>query len=279
MNQTPEYHFKLGNKEYTVKKSDTLLRRTYNLDVSRGFPWMTYTGNDRIAGDGCPKPALYSKPDNRGRQYLFSVGPWWVDANHSTPGYGYLSLVFLCLLRPEQIQNMCFDPSLSFPNINGMKIKGKIRGHNVDLKGADFVFWFQCYSEKIGKKVNYAFIGQPLNDEILDGNIRDFELDIDISATDNWVCLGTSIEKSYMYADLPIEMLDTVEPIDMGFILIPVDAKPVWSDEYGAASPLNLSLDSMWPIDAASLPHGAIAIHELEIDYDSYYQVLQGRSV
>lgn len=277
MNETIEYRFSAGRKEYVVKRSDKLLRRTYNMNTFRGHPWMTYSGTDRIEGDGIIKPALYSQADSLGRQYLFSIGPWWVDANHSHPGYGYLSLVFIALLRPDQMQEMSFNPTLSYPTMRNMKIAGKIRGNSIDLKGADLVFWFQCYSDKIGKKVNYALIGQTLNDKLINGKINDFELDIDVSDTNNWICLGSCIEKSYIYGELPIGEVDTDKPINMGFILIPLDVKPIWPDELNSVSPMNLSPDSMWPVDTSLLPAGAIALYELEVDYYSNYQVLLDR--
>jgi len=277
VNDQTGYRFILDGKAYAVKRSDIPVRKKYNLNASRGFPWMTYTGNDRIAGNGYPLPALYSKEDTLGRRFLFSVGPWWIDANHSSPGYGFLSLVFHCLLRPDQKdQHMCFDLSLCYPDMRNMKIRGKIRGHNVDLKGADFVFWFQCYSKKIEKKVNYALTGQTLNDKILDGKINEFELRVDAENNDDWVCLGSCLDKSSIYGNLPIGKIDLDTPINMGFILIPIDVRPIWSEEYLTTLPINLikeSAQSMWPVKTNLLPEGTIAFYELEIDYYSHYQI------
>ncbi len=264
----------LGNK-YRVVRVDNILQRqrTYFLSVSRGSPWLRYSGSKGVCGDGIIDEALYSEPDTLGRQYLFSEGPWWVDANHSNPGYGCLSLVFFCHLRPDR--GLVFDPNLSYPNMRGMKIRGKIRGHNVDLKGADFVFWFQCYSEKIAKNVNYALVGQPLNDKLTDGNINEFELDVDIERYDDWICLGSCHEKSDLYGTLDIRELDLDKPSSMGFILAPIDAKPIWPDEcsFKLSRPIILYSQLVWPIDTQSLPVGVIALHELEIDYYSEYQV------
>ncbi len=278
MDDITECRFSAGGREYVVKRSDKLLRRTYNMNTFRGHPWMTYSGADRIEGDGIIKPALYSQADSLGRQYLFSTGPWWVDANHSHPGYGYLSLVFIAVLRPDQMREMSFNPNLSYPTMRNMKITGKIRGNNVDLKGADLVFWFQCYSDKIGKKVNYALIGQTLNDKLVNGKVNEFELNIDAPVNDDWVCLGSCIEKSYMYGDLPIEDLDSDKPINMGFVLIPLNVKPIWPDEFSAVSPMNLNPESLWPVDTALLPTGAIALYALDIDYYSNYQVMLKRA-
>ncbi len=62
----------------------------------------------------------------------------------------------------------------------------------------------------------------------------------------------------------------------MGFILVPVDVKPIWPEEGHKVSPINLRLESMWPVDTKTLPTGAIALYELEVDYYSQYQVLSG---
>lgn len=275
MNNTIESIFQMKDKEYCVVRSDTIQQRKYSLSASKGYPWMTYSGDDKIVGPGTANPALYSKADIFGRQFLFSMGPWWVDGNHSFPGYGYLSLVFLALLRPDKLHGMLFDPSLCYPNMREMKIRGKIRGHNIDLKGADFVFWFQSYSEKTAKNINYALIGKPLNDKITNGEINEFELKIDVEAVDDWVCLGSCSEKNHIYGDLDIKKLDHDKPVDMGFILTPIDVQPHWPDECGELPAMNLSLKHQWPIDISLLPIGSIAIYELEIKYYSQYQILQ----
>lgn len=276
MNFTPEHFFEFYGKNCCVVSSDTLLKRTYNLNDAQGYPWMVYSGTDRIAGDGYQFPALYSKIDKLGRRFLFSSGPWWIDANHVHPGYGYLSLVFCCRLAPDKAQQgTSFDPNLCYPNLKEMKIRGKIRGCHVDLKGSDFVFWFQCYSDKIKKHVNYALVGQPLNAEVLDGHINDFELDIDIRNPGDWVCLGSCIEKSDRYGSLDINELDTIKPASMGFILTPIDAKPVWADECDLTAPLNLSYESVWPINPQALPIGTIAMYDLVIEYYSRYKIVE----
>jgi hypothetical protein len=275
MNNDVEYLFEMDGKKYKVVRTGNVLQRTYVLNVPQGFPWLRYSGSKGVCGDGIVDRSLYSVPDTLGRQYLFSTGPWWVDANHSNPGYGYLSLVFFCHLQLDK--RAIFDPNLCYPNMHGMKIRGKIRGHNVDLKGSDLVFWFQCYSEKIAKNVNYALIGQPLNDKLMDGNINEFELNVDIDHYDDWICLGSCHEKRDRYGDLDIRELDLDKPSSMGFILVPIDVKPIWPDEcnFRTSMPMNLYAELDWPIDTRSIPTGIIALYELEIDYHSEYQVWQ----
>lgn len=276
MSIAAEYFFKLGERNCCVVRSNTLIKRTYNLGMAQGYPWMTYTGADRTTGGGTICPASYALPDKSGSRYLYSTGPWWVDGNHAHPGYGYLSLVFLCLLRPDKLQNiMFFDPNLCYPNMREINIRGKIRGHNVDLKGANLLFWFQCYSERIDKNFNYALIGQPLNDKLLDEKINDFDLNIDVRNTQDWVCLGSCVEKSHLYGELEIGKLDATKPVNMGFILTPMDVKPVWPDECDLSSPMNLKTESLWPIDVNFLPTGTIAIYDLEIDYSSHYKIVE----
>jgi len=275
MSVAAEYLFKMRGRHYCVVKSDVLLKRTYNLSQAQGYPWMTYAGADRTTGNGNLSPALYTIPDKLGNQYLYSTGPWWVDGNHAPPGYGYLSLVFLCLLRPDKLQNMSFDPHLCYPNMREMNIRGKIRGHSADLKGADLLFWFQCYSEKTEKNINYALIGKPLNEKLLNGKINDFELNVDVENTEDWVCLGSCAEKSHLYGELDLNNLDAAKPLNMGFILTPMDVKPVWPDECDLSSPMNLTTESLWPIDTHSLPTGTIAIYDLEIEYYSQYKILE----
>ena len=270
-----EQLFQRGNRQYLVRKLDAAVKRKYRLPAG-GYPWMTYTGSNNATGSGFVIPALVSQTDKAGRRFLFSSSPWWVDANHAGPGYGYLSLVFFSLLRADYLPEMLFDPGLSYPNMHDMKIRGELRGYNVDLKGADFVFWFQCHSRKIAKNVNYIYTGRTLNHEILNGNVTHFELSIDIADTDRWVCLGSSNEKAQQYGNLPVDELDPVRPIDMGFILAPLDARPVWPADYRAVSPLNIiseSVVSVWPLDTDSLPGGTIALFNLEIEYFSQYQV------
>jgi len=267
---------KIGEKTYSVIRSQTALRRSYSLESSKGFPWRTYAGWDRICGGGIISQASYSKTDSNGRRFLFSVGPWWLDANHSHPGFGSLSLIFFAFVRqiPECVGSIVLDPTLLYPNMRGMKIRAKIRGYDVDLKGADLVFWFQCYSRKIGKRVNYACIGQPLNDRLIDGNINDFEMKIDIGTTDDWVCLGSCDEKIDLYGNLDLQELDLDTPDDMGFVLVPIEARPLWADECNVASQMDLGPNGTWPIDISSLPTGAIAMYELEIDYYSDYEII-----
>lgn len=267
---------KIGETTYSVVRSQTTLHRSYSLESSNGFPWRTYAGTDRISGNGIISSASYSKTDSRGRRFLFSVGPWWLDANHSHPGFGGLSLIFFAFVRqiPGWIGPLSLYPTLLYPNMRGMKIRGKIRGHDVDLKGADLVFWFQCYSRKIGKRVNYACIGQPLNDRLIDGNINEFEMKIDIGTIDDWVCLGSCDEKSDLYGNLDLRELDLDTPDNIGFILAPIEARPLWADECNVASQIDLGLNRTWPIDIGSLPTGAIAMYELEIDYYSNYEII-----
>ena len=274
MKNVVEYTFEMMGQKYCVVRCETIRKRKYTL-AAGSYPWMTYVGCDGVIGNGMTFPALYSQADVSGRRCIFSVGPWWVDGNHSSPGYGYLSLVFLCLLRPDKLQVMLFDPNICYPTMKNMKIRGKIRGANIDLKGSDLVFWFQCYSEKLGKNINYALVGQPLNDKLMDGNINDFELNIDINNYDDWVCLGSCEKKSSLYDDLDIKELQLDKPINMGFILIPVDVKPIWTEERSTDETMNLDFESQWPVDVELLPMGTIAFYELEIDYESYYEIVQ----
>ena len=277
MNNNVEYIFDVGGEKYGVVTSDTIQQRRYSLTASKGFPWLTYLGSHGVAGSGVMTYAGYSKGDLFGRRFLFSTSPWWVDANHSHPGYGSLSLVFFAFLRPDhpKMKVIPVNPALCYPNMRNMKICGMIRGQDVDLKGADLVFWFQCYSEKIAKQVNYALVGQPLNDKVMDGKLNDFELNIDIGNKNDWVCLGSCDEKNNLYGFLNINELNCVKPLNMGFILVPVDAKPRWPDECNAISSMDLSMNLNWPIDTAFLPMGTIALYELEIDYFSQYGVVK----
>lgn len=267
---------KNGDKEYKVVKSASVVQRTYSMKTSQGYPWMTYVGTDRTAGFGMIPPAGYSKPDKDGSRFLFSVGPWWVDANQAHPGYGSLSIIFFTYVvpNPPGIKHFLFDPSLCYPNMRNMKIRGNIRGHNVDLRGGDFVFWFQCYSERIGKYLNYACIGQPLNDKLLDGNINHFELNIDIGKGDDWVSLGSCDEKSELYGNLELKELSLDTPLDMGFIIVPIDAKPLWNTECEEILPLDLGIGCRWPVNVDRLPKGTIAIYDLEIEYSSNYEIV-----
>jgi len=279
MENNIEQVFFLGDKKCAVIKSNTPLQKTYSLSESQGFPWLTYLGADGVAGSGIMSPPGYSKPDSMGRCFLFSVSPWWVDANHSYPGYGSLHLIFLANLRPVHptIKGIPFDSSLVHPNMRDMKLRGKIRGHGVDFKGADLVFWFQCYSEKISRSVNYALVGQPLNDKLIDGKINDFEVNVDIGKSEDWVCLGSCDQKSDLYGYLEINDLDLDMPSSMGFILVPVDTKPLWPNECNAVTTIDLGLNNKWPIDPRLLPTGCIALYDLVIDYYTYYDIKQLR--
>jgi len=275
MERGKEMIFEMFGKKYRFCDYTEPVQKKYSLTASQGDPWLKYIGSDGVAGHGITAKAGFSKTDLKNRRCLFTVGPWWIDANHSHPGYGCLQLIFVASVRTnikEQTQKY-FDPTLLYPTMRNMKITGQIRGQGVDLKGADLVFWFQCYSEKIERNVNYACIGQPLNNKILDGEINYFALNIDIGNVNDWVCLGSCIEKSDMYGDLNISELDLDKPGSMGFILIPVDVKPLWPDEADQLSISEIGLLHAWPPDVTYLPEGIIAFYELEISYEALYGV------
>ena len=141
--------FKKGEKTFRVDKSWSVVQRRYSLSESKGYPWIKYSGSNVAQGDGIVSIADYSRADINERRFLYSNGPWWVDANHSHPGFGSLSIIFFAFVKAMAIKGeYCpIEPTLAYPDMRKMKISGKIRGYNVDLKGADLVFWFQCYSE------------------------------------------------------------------------------------------------------------------------------------
>lgn len=269
--------FEIFGKKFEYCNYPEPVQKQYSLRESQGSPWLKYLGTDGIAGHGITAKAGYSKPDRKGRQCIFSVGPWWLDTNHAHPGYGCLQLIMVASVRmnintPSQ---KLFDPSLLYPTLQNMKINGRIRGTDVDLKGADLVFWFQCYSEKIKKHVNYACVGQPLNEKLTDGKINDFELNIDIGQAQDWVCLGSCIDKNDKYGNLDIRELDLDKPDSIGFIVIPVEVKPLWTEEVDQISVSDIGLMHAWPPDISNLPKGTIAFYDLDISYEARYGLEQ----
>lgn len=273
--------FEHNQRRYQLFYSDVPIRRCYRLThASRN--WLCYSGAHGFYGMGMAAPVPLSMPDQQGRRFRFSVGPWLVDPNHAAPGYGDLNLIFFTALDPTEPsnKNLPLDGELICPSLRDMKIRGAIRGANVELKGGDLLFWFQCYSSKLKKRLNYALTEQPLNRFVASGEVTPFSLDIDIGAVDQWTSLGSSAERSDLYADLPIESLDNERVINCGFIIAPISVLPLFPDEIVSDGPkakvissLDLSWQAAWPMDPSLLPTGCIALYELEIEHNSHYRV------
>jgi len=265
--------FSRHNQHFRLLKSLTPQKRRYSLAKSPTRSWFSYRGAHGQTGQSIRAAVPLSKRASNGRSFLFSNGPWWIDPNHAHPGYGSLHLIFFTPVDPMHTSNheLPIDAHFIYPNMQSMTIQGALRGDHINLQGSDLLFWFQCYSKKINRYVNYALIDQPLNKHLLCGELSLFSLTVDIRQKDQWVCLGSSTERSDLYGDLPISELELDKVINCGFILTPIELQPIWQAEADNLSLVELAYESKWPINTDLLPTGCIALYDLQIDYDSHY--------
>jgi len=262
------------NQVFEITESSELGHRRYKLDADH-HPWLNYFGND----GGSARDPHVALPHNGHDNALISVSPWSIDGNHADPGYGYLSLVLLAYTNTVQKpEGVIFHPNLALPNMQNMRIKGKLRGVDINSAGAELVFWFQMPNKAGNKAINYACIKQPITHLLMTGQEETFEINLDIRDFDQWVCLGSCKEKEEVYdtvdpQDIVSELDAGISPYNMGFVFLGYQPQALISDQVPKLSPMDFCFPCRWPVDPDSIPQGTIFWYDIEIDYHSYYTV------
>jgi len=116
--------------------------------------------------------------------------------------------------------------SLDALDLTATTLSVTLKSENLDLKGGQLYFWFQSHMPD-GKYVNYAYTAQPVN--LLLGNNGDYNsIQIKLSsAPADWTCLGSSVARANTYGCAPLLDAMTRVNVDLGFIILPVDALPL----------------------------------------------------
>lgn len=158
-------------------------------------------------------------PVENGNMILES--PWWLDNNHAPPGAGYLNLLaFTYMGKPTGPA----DPTSALDLTNGLFVIS-MKTENLDLKGAQLLFWFQVVSPN-GKYTNYALIGAPIyqGSSVMQSNQIYVYLPNDSKM---WQCLGSSDARSDTYG-CSISFQDAIKNVnnDFGLIIMPTQSDP-----------------------------------------------------
>jgi hypothetical protein len=235
--------------------------------------WCSYIGSEGVLGSGHVSQLL-ATTDVNGEPFTLSTGPWWIDANHASDYERHLSLIFFSSVNPILQGNFPCNPHLLLPALETIHFDGQIKTDNLDLKGAEIVFWFQARHKKTQQSQNYALTGYPVK-LAKQQNWTDFKLKIDFRETQAWTSLGSHPSKSNAYLDLPIESIeDNFEILSIGLILYPLKFRFLWPELMPqSCDAINLISDQAvhWPVDSRTLPSGTIAIRREHITYSSYY--------
>jgi len=263
-------------KLFLVRKLPENKNVTYDFEKDDDVAWFTYTSN--LGYFGQPQiSAAITTYDNKGQKTLFSTGPWWVDSNHVEPGMetGNLSLLFILTATPQPPWTRAFCPQICYPQLHGMKIQGSLRGANIDLKGAELVFWCQFKNPDTQMNYNYVLSGQPLTQYLLSGETEDFELNLDCFDDAQWTALGACERKKHLYQKGSIrESISNCDIVNMGFIVSPFPLNYIWQDKKPeqALEQINQTGD-YWPVDTSQLPQGTVALSKLKITFNTEYEV------
>ena len=266
-----------GGYRIGVEKYAKPVRKRYVNDFTQSIePWLSYWSKCGIGMPAIFMHANHALSSQTRKHYIFSQGPWWIDPNHACPGYGYLHLIFFAFTSLEAFNYMntifpFFNDNLAYPLIDGMIIKGTLKGVNVELKGSNLYFWIQVYSSKYDKLINFIYSQKPLS-IYLDGNVNNFSLHIDINES-NWTCLGSCKEKEDIYGYCNIQDISGDPIYNMGFILAPIDVKLMYEEDIPAYSSDNI-YNFKGPIDMSRLPTGIIMMHYIQIEYFQSHRII-----
>jgi hypothetical protein len=204
-----------------------------------------------------------------GVAYCYS--PWWTDANHATPGAGYLHIVMWLYTSKEHYQNDTehtrmlpyrnsrFAEEGWSKNLTNARLTVRLRGDG-NFKGAQLVFHVQAKTDKT--TANFALTGQPFK------ITRDWsEQTVTLSPDPKqWTCLGArhDMQDVYGYDDIAKVLADV--NLDMIFLLFPVKVVPASS--HVTDKDINiLRAGKDYPVDQQHLPKGLIMFDTVKIKY------------
>jgi len=208
------------DREYTWD----LAYQVYEEDFDDGpSGWCVYVAGDHDdALVRYPTSSLIEMPwgEEDGNGYVESYPPWWLDPNHRPPGgYGYLMLLGWTQMK---LWNLCVGmESYTIDLTNGL-LEFNMYVDDLDLKGANVVFWFQTnvdFDAPYGKYVNFALTAYPIESFVVEGAWTNVALPLDPSE-DDWTCMGAAAGTRYGCAPIDEAMRDV--NTNFGFIIIPI---------------------------------------------------------
>jgi len=267
-----KFYTKIRKQAYQANLLDELEHRTYKMDTQQDVQWNTYVGTTGTQGAGIINQAAMVK-NVKNENLMHSTGPWWIDGNHSINGDGFLSLPFVLCTMPNNWNKMKLSPNFIFPLINTMKVRGKVKGIDINLKGAEFVFWYQYLDPTENKYINVINDKQPIK---LQNDWYDFEVEVNLDDTSNLSFLPNSPEKELLYTDKFTLPSKPVFAESLGFVLYPYKVNHILQDEQPEALISTVNIPERyeniqrihtWPIDTTTLPTGTILMKNLEIEY------------
>lgn len=196
-----------------------------------------------------------------------SQPPWGIDYNHSSPGAGYLHLLYVLTTGSE------FSPDFGgqnhfvrggySTNLTNANFSVRLRGQ-MDLKGTRALLLVQTAVPRENPRVipNMVLKAQPLT-ITKDWSEQTLHL---VPEEDQWLCMGTRGEgaMSELYGCAPIK--EVLKDVNVNLILVlfgldVVPAKPFQGDPY------RLRAGKDYAVDQSRLPSGFVLLDSVRIDY------------
>lgn len=224
-----------GNPSYVPTEiSETVLMREDFTYVPAG--WQTWHGN---SNDPVTYDPVEVTADGVMRSTSLYPALWAVDRNHGEPGgLGDLNMVLHVCLQGNKYGCTSNAPNM---DLRDAKLRARIRfkccegeynSYGVLHTGPQsqsktrLVWWFQSWNASIGKYVNMAAIGTPLDDDWNNGEWQTVEIAPQLN---DWTCLGAKNDphNSAMYGCDPTNNVIGNADIGTGLIYFPVDRNNV----------------------------------------------------
>lgn len=211
-------------------------------------------------GPGRPAPAVIEDGA------LVSRSPWGIDANHASPGGGYLHLLFILHTAHQANPGPSYGPLLhenrfidgGYPrDFRGARLTLRLKG-SVDLQGAELRL--HCQSRVGAKAINFVLTTQPFT-VTPHWSEQTITLDPDPA---QWLCLGARHDLNDVYGWGDIDSVLRDINIDIILLLHPLKIVPLTPQSQG---PHFRRPEIDYPVDRSRLPSGEIRVDEVRIDF------------
>ena len=219
--------------------------------------WMAWLGPNQPASPEIVDGALISR------------SPWGIDANHASPGGGYLHLLFILHTAIQPDPSPVYGPLMAgnrfiaggySTDLRNVRLTARLKGE-VNLRDAKFVL--HCQSRVGDKAINFVFVGQPF--EITpDWTEQTITLTTD---PDQWLCLGARHDLMDVYGWGEIEDVLRDVNIDIILLLHPLNIVPLTPEAQGIH---HRRPEVDYPVDRNFLPEGYIMLDEFRIEYPPF---------